>query len=120
MPRAIAIAMLDAATARLERYMDLLSVRQKLVASNVANADTPGYRAKDIDFQFELMSQVQGSTPDVQEVPGLQVKNDGNDVNLDREMRLLAENTIRFNIAETLMKSNLTVLREAIDADKSS
>ncbi len=40
----------------LERYMDLLSVRQKLVASNIANATTPGYKTRDIDFQFEFLS----------------------------------------------------------------
>ena len=34
--------------------MDLLSARQKLVASNIANVDTPGYKTKDIDFQFEF------------------------------------------------------------------
>ena len=38
-----------------------------------------------------------GLAPDVREVAGLQVKNDGNDVSLDRETRLLAENSMRFN-----------------------
>ena len=38
----------------LERYMDLLSARQKLVASNIANADTPGYQTQDIDFQTRI------------------------------------------------------------------
>jgi len=41
--------MLDPLAGRLEQYMDLLSTRQKLVASNIANADTPGYKTKDID-----------------------------------------------------------------------
>ena len=40
----------------IERYMDLLSARQKLVASNIANADTPGYKTQDIDFQSEFAS----------------------------------------------------------------
>ncbi len=48
--------MLDPTTANLAHYMDLLSTRQKLVASNIANADTPGYKTQDIDFQFEFMS----------------------------------------------------------------
>ena len=39
---------------RLERYMDRLSLRQSLTASNIANADTPGYKTKDVDFQSEL------------------------------------------------------------------
>jgi len=36
--------MLDRIASRLEQYMDLLSTRQKLVASNIANSDTPGYK----------------------------------------------------------------------------
>ena len=98
----------------LERYMDLLSARQKLVASNIANADTPGYKTRDIDFQFEFMSLAEGAQPRVVEVPGLSTKNDGNNVNVDRETRLLAENALRFNVASTLLKSHLRDIRSAI------
>lgn len=94
--------------------MDLLSTRQKLVASNIANIDTPGYRAKDIDFQFEYLSYVQGSAPVVQEVQGLDVKNDGNNVSLDRETRLLAENAIRFNLAASLIHAQFETVQTAI------
>lgn len=98
--------------------MDLLATRQKIVASNIANADTPGYKTKDIDFQFEFMSLVKGGTPNVSEVAGLAVKNDGNNVNMDREARMLAENAIRFNIATNLMRSQLTLVRTAIQEEK--
>jgi flagellar basal-body rod protein FlgB len=98
--------------------MDLLSARQRLVATNIANADTPGYRTRDIDFQFEFMSHVDGLSANVTGVPGLQVKNDGNDVSMDRETRLLAENAIRFSLASTLMKSQLKVIRSAIQEGK--
>ena len=43
--------MLENVGAGIEQYMNLVSARQKLVASNIANADTPGYQTKDIDFQ---------------------------------------------------------------------
>lgn len=43
--------------------MDVLSARQKLVASNIANADTPGYRTRDLDFQSEFRSLIQGGSP---------------------------------------------------------
>src|SRR5579863_7997334 len=78
--------MIDVISNRLSQYMDLLSARQKLVASNVANIDTPGYKTKDIDFQFEFMSLAQGGQPNVVEAPGLVIHNDGNNVSLDREM----------------------------------
>lgn len=99
--------------------MNLLSARQKLVASNIANVDTPGYKTKDIDFQFEFMSLMQGGTPNVVETPDLVVKNDGNNVSLDREARLLSENALRFNLASNLMKTQLKLINSAIQEGKS-
>jgi flagellar basal-body rod protein FlgB len=96
--------------------MDVLAARQKTVASNIANADTPGYKTKDVDFQSEFQKLLSGSSsaPGVQEVSGLKVNNDGNNVNLDRESRMLSENSIRFNAASNLMKGQLRMLKSAI------
>jgi flagellar basal-body rod protein FlgB len=90
--------MLHGITSRLEHYMDLLSARQRLVASNIANVDTPGYRTRDVNFRHE----------------GLPVKNDGNDVSLDRESRLLAENALRFQVASSLIRGQIRVVKAAI------
>jgi len=110
----------DGITNQLERYLDLLSARQKLVASNIANADTPGYTTKDIDFQFEFMSLAEGGSPNVMDAPDLAVKNDGNNVSMDREARLLAENALRFNLASSLMKSQIKLITSAIEEGKSA
>jgi flagellar basal-body rod protein FlgB len=99
---------------RIEQYMDLLNVRQGLVSSNIANIDTPGYKSKDIDFQFEFTSLAQGGAPNVIDTPGLTTRNDGNNVSLDRETRMLAENGLRFNMAESLLRSKLLMTRSAI------
>ena len=93
--------------------MTLLSVRQKLVASNIANADTPGYKTRDIDFQAELRGAMRGS-PQPFEVGGLTVKNDGNNVSLDREARLLSENNMRFTLASNLLRSEVQSIRAAL------
>ncbi len=108
---------LDPIAGHLERYMDLLSARQKLVASNIANADTPGYRTRDVDFQQEFLASA-GLAPEVREVDGLRTKNDGNNVNLDREARLLSENALRFNVAAQLLRSELRQVRSAIQEGK--
>lgn len=106
--------MIDNVTNQLAHYMDLLSTRQKLVASNIANIDTPGYKTKDIDFQAEFLSLAQGKPPEVMDAPGLVVKSDGNNVSLDREARLLSENALRFSVASTLMKNELKTVESAI------
>jgi flagellar basal-body rod protein FlgB len=107
--------LIDPVAGTLERYMTLLSERQSLVASNIANADTPGYKTKDIDFTAELQSAIQGLPPQVEEVAGLTVKNDGNNVSLEREARLLAENGMRFSIASNLLRAQLHETRMAIE-----
>ncbi|MBZ5617158.1 MAG: flagellar basal body protein [Acidobacteriia bacterium] len=99
--------------------MDLLSARQKLVASNIANADTPGYRTQDIDFQSEFANAM-GGPPRTVAVPDLPVRNDGNDVSLDRESRLLAENGLRFQLASNLLRSQLRTVRSAIQGGQGS
>ncbi len=109
--------MFDRVAGQLERYMDLLSVSQKLVASNIANADTPGYHTQQLDFESE-MRKASGSAPDIGEAPGLKTRNDGNNVNLDRESRLLSENALRFQIASGLMRTQIRVMRSAIQEGK--
>src|SRR3982751_2874791 len=110
--------MMQHVTGQLERYMDLLSARQKLVASNIANADTPGYRTRDIDFQGEFR-QAAGLSPQVVEVPDLKNKTDSNNVSLDRESRLLSENALRFNLASQMLRSQIRGVRSAIQEGKS-
>jgi flagellar basal-body rod protein FlgB len=107
--------MLTPTAERLEQYMTLLSTRQRLTSSNIANADTPGYKTKDIDFQTELRNAMNGNvTPAIVDVPGLAVKNDGNNVSLDREARLVAENAIRFNLAARLLHGQIQSVRAAM------
>jgi flagellar basal-body rod protein FlgB len=112
--------MLDGVTRNLETHMDLLSARQKLVASNIANADTPGYKTQDVGFQFEFMTLAKGERPQIVEAQGLKEKPDGNNVNLDREARLLAENQMRFNLASTLVRGGLKTILEAIQGGNNS
>ena len=109
--------MLDPIAGNLDQYMTLLSARQRLVSANIANADTPGYKTKDIDFQTELENAMQGSNaaPSVKELTNLTVKDDGNNVNLDREARLLSENALRFSIASNFLRSQLKIVRMAVE-----
>ncbi len=110
--------MLEGITNRLEQYMDVLSASQKLVASNIANADTPGYKTKDLDFQAEFANLTKGQQPLVTEAHGLVEKPDGNNVNIDREARMLAENAIRFNLASVLIRNQVKSVRDAIQEGK--
>jgi flagellar basal-body rod protein FlgB len=108
--------MLNQLSGQLEQYMTLLSTRERLVASNIANADTPNYQTKDIDFEAEFRQSLAdpNSAPTVTDIPGLRVKADGNNVDLDREARLLSENAIRYNVATNLLRDQIKNIRLAI------
>ncbi len=106
--------MFDRIAATQEHYLNLLSVRQKLVASNIANVDTPGYKTQDIDFQREFLTLAKGANPTVVEPEGLTVNNDGNNVNIDQQARLLAENTIRFQFAAMQARGRFKDIKMAI------
>lgn len=110
--------MFQALASNYERYMTLLADRQKLVASNIANVDTPGYRTRDIDFRTEFENASEDQQPRVVEPGNLQTKPDGNNVDLDREARLLAENALRFSIASGFAREDLATVKMAINEGK--
>jgi len=98
--------------------MNVVSARQKLVVSNIANVDTRGYTTQDLDFQDSFLQALAGGSIQPIEVTSLPAKNDGNNVDLDREARLLAENAMRFSAASSLMRTELNTIKEAIQGGK--
>jgi flagellar basal-body rod protein FlgB len=96
----------------------LAAKRQELIASNMANVDTPNYRTRDIDFQGELQRAGAGldsdSDPKVVEVQGLVERPDGNNVDLDREGLLLAKTQLEFRLGTQLLKHTFQGLMDVI------
>src|SRR5690349_2838173 len=87
----------------LTRTLDLTSLRQRVVSENIANVDTPGYQTRDIDFASEFRRALtQGEAdPASETVPvhtlrGLEQRPDGNNVSIDRESLLMAQNQLQF------------------------
>ena len=109
----------------LEHYLDLNAFRSKLIASNMANIDTPGYQAQDINFRQELERNDNefrdaAFSPMVRHVPGLSVRPDGNDVSLEREGLLMAETQLGFNAGIQLLRDQFHTLLSAIHEGSSS
>ena len=108
---------------RMERFLDMASLRQSLVSSNIANVDTPGYRTRDIDFQKEMQRAAaapdSASEPVVREIGGLIERPDGNNVSIDRETMLLAQTQLQFQTGIALLKSEFKRLTTAITEGKS-
>ena len=119
----------------LSRYLDLATSQIKLTAANMANIDTPGYRAVGMDFEAEMrgaMQEVDGEEfvegpggalnghrqPRVRQLDGLVSRPDGNDVSMDRESLALAEAQLKFKTGVALLKVQNQMVLDAIHADK--
>jgi flagellar basal-body rod protein FlgB len=98
----------------LGKYLDVAAYRQSLIAGNMANVDTPGYRTRDVDFRSELR-RAQTAEPEVMEVPGLLQRPDGNNVNVDRESLLLAQTQLQFRVGVQLIRAEFRRFTTAIN-----
>lgn len=121
----------------LEQSLDLRAARHRVIASNLANEETPGYRAKELQFldalasathdgsgaklmttngrhlgiQGQTGSQVQGR---IVELPSPELPLDANSVNLDLEMAKLGDNAINYNAAASIISERFRQLLNAI------
>lgn len=122
-----------------ETSLNLRAQRQQLLASNIANADTPNYKARDIDFNKALqgaMTRTGAATPDVLTKTaaahfsataansaggapllyrGTQQGNiDGNTVEMDTERNQFADNALRYEAGLTLISAQIKSMLTAI------
>ena len=114
-------------TEALSRFLDVDVARYKLVAGNLANIDTPGYRTRDLDFRSELrraageenggvLLEPASFHPVARQVRGLMERPDGNNVSVERESLLLAETQMRFNLGIQLLKDQFHTISLAINS----
>ena len=111
----------------IARYLDLGTREIQLTASNMANIDTPGFRAEGMDFEAEMRQAMAGIdaaggnapslAPRIFQVDGLIVRPDGNDVSMDRESLNLAAAQLKFKTGVALLKREYTRVMDAIHAD---
>lgn len=106
----------------LSQLLDSAQLRNRVISQNVANVNTPGYRALDVSFEEQLAKTLSSlgdakaldTQPQVHEVSGLRVRADGNNVDIDREMGQLSKNTLFYQTYSQILASKLSTMRSAI------
>ena len=111
----------------LQKFLDVQSRRAEVVSSNIANADTPGYKAKTLEFDEYLKEAARQSAlplsqrsndfaegPRVAEAVPTVIGFDGNTVDAGREMADLAQAGSNFNFGAKMLQSRFRLLRAAI------
>ncbi len=121
--------------------MNFRQMRQELINSNIANAETPGYKAKRIDFEDALARAIDldeqqslnvsddkhynvggggfnNLQPEVYEDSSDVVSEDGNTVNVSEEMAKMVENKIMYDAAVQLLNKKLGMMKYAITSER--
>ncbi len=99
---------------QLTAYLDRASFRQGVIASNIANVDTPGYRTRDLDFGSRLSEVLGSGIMRTHEVPALLERPDGNNVSLEREGLLMAQTQLQFRTGIELLRAEFRRVQTAI------
>ena len=128
----------------IAKAMDYRAARQDMIASNIANADTPYYKPRDISFEQSLISkkneifhsqdnkQLQMASTDARHLQsqetssskkptlyfrdGHMARNDGNSVDLDVETTEMSKNSVMFNALVQAQKKSKLIFQSVIDA----
>ncbi|OQY19104.1 MAG: flagellar basal-body rod protein FlgB [Desulfobacteraceae bacterium 4572_35.1] len=130
---------IDKTTLLLKKNLDLRQERQQIIASNIANAQTPCYKAKRLEFQDELRQAVEGDGVGltvtnsrhisasggplatvhgkITEVNGVAGIGDGNTVDVDQEMILLAKNQLMYEASVQLLNKKMGIVKYVVQGN---
>ncbi len=124
----------DKTSEGLAASLRMRQLRHDITAANIANAETPGYHARKLDFEEALaraldideLRKLNTDTPgkvdarpmhvkpDIYENPDGVVSNDGNTVDLEKEMTTLTENSLQYKAALQLINKKLAAIKYSI------
>lgn len=106
----------------LSRLLDTASMRHRVISNNLANVNTPGFHRQEVSFEEAFSRELQRGGEDrasavlprvIESQTGV-VRQDGNNVDLDKEMGDLSKNALMFNTVTQLLAGQISSMRTAI------
>ncbi len=119
----------DSSIGVLSKSMDMYLLRHSVISDNIANAETPGFKARRVDFEAELQRAVTANEtagedqvfrelsslqPAVSEEMGSERGQDLNTVDMDREMAAMTKNDVKYASATQMISKKFALLKYAI------
>jgi flagellar basal-body rod protein FlgB len=102
----------------LHRALSGLSTRQRVIADNIANVETPGFLAGQVSFEDSLASAVAKGNPDGTQIAVTRTNDpvnfNGNNVSIDKETLALSETNLRYQAGIESINAKFRLLRTAI------
>ncbi|HEY8422700.1 MAG TPA: flagellar basal body rod protein FlgB [Thermoclostridium sp.] len=113
---------------QIEKALDVAWKRNEIISENIANVDTPGYKRKDVQFKEYFTSELKNSSISnsksklansenirvIYDNSNYSYRLDGNNVDPEREMAIMAENTIRYFTLINRLSSQFSKIRTII------
>ena len=108
-------------TSLVERLMSAAQMRSKVIAANIANANTPGYVRRELHFEDLLRALQGGGTRELADLEPKVVEDrlspanpDGNNVSLELELNALRENRIMYETYASILQGHFELMRAAV------
>jgi flagellar basal-body rod protein FlgB len=103
----------------LAQMLDAAALRHRVIAQNVANVNTPGYRRREVTFEADLAKALAAPGPTAPVKPKVVIADgpervDGNTVDIDLEMNSLSKNALLYQAATQVIANRVAALRSAI------
>ncbi len=125
--------MIEGTIRELKRALDVSHVRNRVIAENIANSETPGFKGSSVDFQRAMVDANSSAGLNMSKTSNMNISTkgsnravkidksdsspraDGNNVDQNMEMTRLSENAIVYNTAAELLNRKLKLLKFAIE-----
>jgi flagellar basal-body rod protein FlgB len=123
----------EAVLGHMKLFLDYSARKQQVITSNLANSETPGYKAKELNFDEVFQQELQGSESlkktrekhidsrpllireaEIKEKANDALGRDGNNVDLDREMTQLAQNVLKFSVVSRLYQQKIQMIKYSL------
>jgi flagellar basal-body rod protein FlgB len=107
----------------LARLLDVTATRHQVLANNIANVNTPGYKRLEVSFEEQLASAIQGSggydlqqiQPRIEPTRDAEARPDGNTVDINTELGALTKNTLLHQAYTRILATQISQMRTAIN-----
>ena len=112
---------IDPTMQAIQTSLDGLAARQRIIATNLANSETPGYIAQNVNFEDSLRSAMSAGDPAATTISTSNSSDptlpNGNNVNVDAETVSLVDTGLRYQLATQSMNNEFNILRTSLRQD---
>lgn len=109
----------------LMRLLSAATERSRILAGNIANQNTPGYKRQSLQFEELLAQELESSRPTLHNIQPMKLVDtqspgtpNGNNVNMEKEVAAMRENMLRYEMYSTILKGSTKLVESAIRGDR--